>query len=137
MCLFPRRKSTTRFGRSPFFLGKVTVFIGRETKTHILPTKSISISNNNCSSSTINHSTTTTTSRTTTTVCVLGETKSLSTSTRSGVRRSAYESAHTQQSPLKMHVETWAGFCVTRARRFSGGGNRTRVCFHCGLSFIS
>ena len=43
-------------------------------------------------------------------VCVRGETKSLSTSTRSGVRRSAvYESAHTQQTPLKMHEETWAG----------------------------
>ena len=42
--------------------------------------------------------------------CVSGTTKSLSTSTRSGVRRSAvYESAHTQQTPLKMHVETWAG----------------------------
>ena len=42
--------------------------------------------------------------------CVPGETKSPSTSTRSGVRRSAvYESAHTQQTPLKMHVETWAG----------------------------
>ena len=42
--------------------------------------------------------------------CVSGGTKSLSTSTRSGVRRSAvYESAQTQQTPLKMHVETWAG----------------------------
>ena len=43
-------------------------------------------------------------------VFVLGETKSLSTSTRTGVRRSAvYESAHAQQTPLKMHVVTWAG----------------------------
>ena len=43
-------------------------------------------------------------------VCVPGATKSLSTSTRSAVRRSTvYESAHTQQKPLKMHVETWAG----------------------------
>ena len=42
--------------------------------------------------------------------CVPRGTKSLSTSTRSGVRRSAvYESAHTQQTRLKMHVETWAG----------------------------
>ena len=42
--------------------------------------------------------------------CVSWGTNSLSTSTRSGVRRSAvYESAHTQQTPLKMHVETWAG----------------------------
>ena len=28
-------KSTTRFGVSPFFRRKVTIFIGRETKTHI------------------------------------------------------------------------------------------------------
>ena len=42
--------------------------------------------------------------------CVQGGTKSLSTSTRTGVRRSAvYESAHTQQAPLKLHVETWEG----------------------------
>ena len=40
-------------------------------------------------------------------VCVPGETKSLS---MSGVRRSAvYESAHTQQTPLKLHAETWEG----------------------------
>ena len=43
-------------------------------------------------------------------VCVPGETKSLSMSTRAGVRRSAvYGSAHTQQTPLKLHVETWEG----------------------------
>ena len=43
-------------------------------------------------------------------VCVLGGTKAPSMSTRSGVRRSAVcGSAHTQQTPLKMHVETWAG----------------------------
>ena len=42
--------------------------------------------------------------------CVPGGTKSLSTSTRSGVRRYAvYESVHTQQTPLKVHVETGAG----------------------------
>ena len=42
--------------------------------------------------------------------CVSGGTKSMSTSTRTGVRRSAvYGSAHTQQTLLKMHVETWAG----------------------------
>ena len=42
--------------------------------------------------------------------CVPGETKSMSTSSLTGVRRSAvYESAHTQQTPLKLHVETWAG----------------------------
>ena len=40
--------------------------------------------------------------------CVLGGIKSMSTSTRTGVRRSAvYGSAHTQQTPLKLHVETW------------------------------
>ena len=35
-----RGKSTTRFAGSAFFKRKVTIFIGRETKTHILPTKS-------------------------------------------------------------------------------------------------
>ena len=41
--------------------------------------------------------------------CVPG-TKSLSTSTRCGVRRSAvFESAHSQQTPLKLHEESWAG----------------------------
>ena len=34
-----RGKSTTNFWVSPFFLRKVTIFIGRETKTYILPTK--------------------------------------------------------------------------------------------------
>ena len=34
-----RGKSTTRFAGSPFFRRKVTIFIGRETKTHIFPTK--------------------------------------------------------------------------------------------------
>ena len=42
--------------------------------------------------------------------CVPGGTKSLNTSTRCGVRRSAVcESAHSQQTPLKLHEETWAG----------------------------
>ena len=42
--------------------------------------------------------------------CVLGETKSPSTSTRCGVRRSAVdELAHPQQTPLKLHAETWEG----------------------------
>ena len=42
--------------------------------------------------------------------CVHGGTKSMSTSTRTGVRRSAvYGSAHTQQTPLKLHAETWEG----------------------------
>ena len=48
-------------------------------------------------------------------VCVLGETKSPSMSTRSGVRRSAlYGSAHTQQTPLKLHAETWAGVLLNQ-----------------------
>ena len=34
-----RGKSTTRFGCHRFFRRKVTIFIGREIKTHILPTK--------------------------------------------------------------------------------------------------
>ena len=42
--------------------------------------------------------------------CVPGGTKSLSTSTRRRVGRSAvYGSAHTQQTPLKLHAETWEG----------------------------
>ena len=42
--------------------------------------------------------------------CVRGETKLLSTSTRHGVRCSAVDgSAHPQQTPLKLHEETWAG----------------------------
>ena len=41
--------------------------------------------------------------------CVPGRTKSLSTSTRCGVRRSAVnELAHAQQASLKLHEETWA-----------------------------
>ena len=35
-----RGKSTTRFAVSPFFRRKVTIFIGRETKTHIFRRKS-------------------------------------------------------------------------------------------------
>ena len=61
MILFPnvslsRGKSTTRFGWSAFFRRKVTIFIGRETKIHILLTKinenknaKVSRSNNNYS----------------------------------------------------------------------------------------
>ena len=42
--------------------------------------------------------------------CAPGETKSPSTSTRCGVRCSAVdESAHPQQTLLKLHDETWAG----------------------------
>ena len=60
-----RRKSTTRFGVSPFPRRKVTIFIGRETTTHILPTKinenkfaKVSSTNKNYSFRIINHSTT-------------------------------------------------------------------------------
>ena len=69
-----RGKSTTRFGRSAFYIRKVTIFIGRETKTNILPTKineknslrPASPSNNNYSLRIIyNHSTTTTTTNNT------------------------------------------------------------------------
>ena len=56
MCLFPEENQTTRFGWCSFFRGKVTIFIGRETKTHILPKKinekkiaKVSPSNNNYS----------------------------------------------------------------------------------------
>ena len=42
--------------------------------------------------------------------CVYGGTKSMSMSTRTAVRRSAvYGSAHTQQTPLKLRVESWEG----------------------------
>ena len=42
--------------------------------------------------------------------CVHGGTKSLSTCTRTGVRRPAVEKrASPQQAPLKLHEETWAG----------------------------
>ena len=52
-CVSFPRKTTTRFGRSAFFRREVTIFIGRETKTHILHTKinekiaEVSRSNNN------------------------------------------------------------------------------------------
>ena len=51
-------------------------------------------------------------------VCVPGGTKSPSMSTRSGVSRSAvYGSAHMQQTPLKLHVETWAGLLRNRGSK--------------------
>ena len=54
-------------------------------------------------------------------VCVLGETKSLSTSTRRGVRCSAVdESAHPQQKPLKLHGETWAGILRNQGPKIFG-----------------
>ena len=71
--------------------------------------------------------------------CVLGGTKSLSTNTRRVVRRSAVgEHAHPQQTPLKLHDETWAGLLRDQGLRFShGGGNRAGVCCCGGLSFMS
>ena len=38
-CVSFQRKSTTRFAVSRFFRRKVTIFIGRETKTHIYQRK--------------------------------------------------------------------------------------------------
>ena len=53
-------------------------------------------------------------------VCVPGETKALSASTRCGVRCSAVdEYAHPQQAPLKLHVETWEGLLRNQGLRFS------------------
>ena len=47
---------------------------------------------------------------------VHGETKSLSTCTRTGVRRSAVEKlASPQQASLKLHEETWAGLLQNQA----------------------
>ena len=52
--------------------------------------------------------------------CVHGETKSLSTCTRTGVRRPAVEKlASPQQVPLKLHEETWAGLLKNRGLRIS------------------
>ena len=49
-------------------------------------------------------------------VCVLGETKPLSTSTRCGVRRSAVdEYTHPQQTPLSCMLRRGQAFCETRA----------------------
>ena len=53
-------------------------------------------------------------------VCVLGETKTLSISTRLGVRRPAVgEFASPQQAPLKLHEETWAGLLKNQGLRIS------------------
>ena len=52
--------------------------------------------------------------------CAHGETKSLSTCTRTGVRRPAVEKlASPQQAPLKLHEETWAGLLKNRGLRIS------------------
>ena len=48
--------------------------------------------------------------------CVPGGTKSLSTCTRTGVRRPAVEKlASPQQAPLKLHVETWEGLLCNQS----------------------
>ena len=59
---FSNRKSTTQFGVSPFFRVNVTISIGRETKTHILPKKNtklisakVSLSDYNYSIRIMNH----------------------------------------------------------------------------------
>ena len=71
--------------------------------------------------------------------CVHGETKSLSTYTRTGVRRPAVEKlASPQQASLKLHEETWAGLLQNQEPEdFPGSGNRTGVCSSCGQSFWS
>ena len=52
--------------------------------------------------------------------CVHGETKSLSTCTRTGVRRPAVEKlASPEQAPLKLHEETWAGLFKNQGLRIS------------------
>ena len=52
--------------------------------------------------------------------CVLWGTKSLSTCTRTGVRRPAVEKlASPQQAPLKLHEETWAGLLKNQGLRIS------------------
>ena len=62
---FPEKINNQFLRGSQFFLRKVTMFTGRETKTHILPKKindnnspRVSTSNNNYSLRKINHSTT-------------------------------------------------------------------------------
>ena len=59
MCL-SQRKSTTNFGRSPFFRKEVAFFFGRDTKTHIYKKKIDEQKNRNFSLRIVNNSTTTT-----------------------------------------------------------------------------
>ena len=61
--------------------------------------------------------------------CVLGETKSLSTSSRCGVRRPAVdELAHPQQAPLKLHEEAWAGLLQNQGLGISQEVDIVLVC---------
>ena len=70
---------------------------------------------------------------------VLGGTKVLSTSTRTGVRCPVVEKlASPQQAPGSPHGEVRASILQkTGPEDFPGSGNRTGVCCHCGLSFMS
>ena len=64
--------------------------------------------------------------------CVYGGTKSLSTCTRTGVRRPAVEKlASPQQASLKLHDEMWAGLPMNLGPRFS----RKRKSFR-GVQFV-
>ena len=70
--------------------------------------------------------------------CVHGETKSLSTCTRTGVRRPAVEKlVSPQQVPLKLHEETWAGLLKNRGLRISQEVEIVPVCCPCDSSFMS
>ena len=66
---------------------------------------------------------------------VFGGTRSLSTSTQRGFRRSAVdEHAHPQQTPLKLHDETWAGILRNQGLRFS---QEVKIVPVCGVSVAS
>ena len=66
-------------------------------------------------------------------------TKALSMSTRLGVRCPAVEKlASPQQAPGRLHDEVWGQHTTKPGPEdFPGGGNHSRVCSHCGLSFMS
>ena len=67
--------------------------------------------------------------------CVHGETKSLSTCTRAGVRRPAVEKlASPQQASLKLHEETWAGLLQNRGLRIS---QETEIVPGCAVRVVS
>ena len=71
--------------------------------------------------------------------CVYGRIKSLSTCTRTGVRRPAVEKlASPQQASLKLHDEMWAGLPMNLGPRiFREVEIVARVCSSCGMSFMS
>ena len=66
-------------------------------------------------------------------------TKALSMSTRIGFRCPAVEKlASPQQAPGRLHDEVWASILTKPGPEdVLGGGNHSRVCSHCGLSFMS